>query len=114
MDNEKLLQALSDMINNKLEPVYQRFDQMDNRLDRMDARLDQMDNRIDRIDVRLDQMENKLKIIEVKQKRMAEQLAEVQLSQQYFELSTNKKLAKLQDEMDAIVVVLKIDELISI
>ena len=100
MDNEKLLQALSDMIDNKLEPIYQRLDQMDDRFDRMDNRLDQMDNR--------------LKIIAIKQKRMAEQLAEVQLSQQYFELSTNKRLAKLQDEIDAIVVVLKIDKLISI
>ena len=88
MDNEKLLQAISDMMDKKL----------DERLAPINKRLDKIDNRLD--------------VMEVKQNKMHEQLTELQLSQKLIELNTNKKLARLQDGMDTVEEILKMNELI--
>lgn len=88
MDNEQLLQAISDMIDKKL------------------------DERLAPINSRLDKMDNRLEIMEIKQNKMHEQLTELQLSQKLFELNTNKKLARLQDGMDTVEEILKMNELI--
>lgn len=60
---------------------------------------------------RLDKMDSRLDVIEVKQNKMSEQLTELQLSQKLFELNTNKKLARLQDGMDTVEEILKLNEL---
>ena len=88
MDNEKLLQAISDMMDKKLD---ERLKPINDRLDKIDSRLDVMD---------------------VKQNKMSEQLTELQLSQKLFELNTNKKLARLQDGLDTVEEILKMNELI--
>ena len=88
MDNEKLLQAISDMMDKKL------------------------DERLKPINDRLDKMDSRLGVIEVKQNRMADQLTELQVSQKLFELNTNKKLARLQDGLDTVEEILKMNELI--
>ena len=61
---------------------------------------------------RLDKMDNRLEVMEIKQNKMHEQLTELQLSQKLFELNTNKKLARLQDGMDTVEEILKMNELI--
>ena len=69
-------------------------------------------DRLDKMDGRLDKMDNRLEIMEIKQNKMHEQLTELQLSQKLFELNTNKKLARLQDGMDTVEEILKMNELI--
>lgn len=86
-DNELLL-AISDMMDKKL------------------------DERLKPINDRLDKIDNRLNVMEVRQNKMSEQLAEVQLSQKLFEMNTNKKLARLQDGMDTVEEILKMNELI--
>ena len=61
---------------------------------------------------KLDKIDNRLDVMEVRQNKMHEQLTELQLSQKLFELNTNKKLARLQDGMDTVEEVLKMNELI--
>lgn len=61
---------------------------------------------------RLDKMDNRLEVMEIKQNKMHEQLTELQLAQKLFELNTNKKLARLQDGMDTVEEILKMNELI--
>ena len=61
---------------------------------------------------RLDKMDNRLEVMEIKQNKMHEQLTELQLSQKLFELNTNKKLARLQDGMDTVEEILRMNELI--
>ena len=78
------LKAISDLMDQKLEPINQRLDKMDSRLDKL----------------------------EVWQKKTSEQVAELQVSQKLFELSTNKKLARLQDGMDTVEEILKLNEMI--
>ncbi len=55
---------------------------------------------------------DRLDVIELKQNKMSEQLTELQLSQKLFELNANKKLARLQDGMDTVEEILKMNELI--
>lgn len=95
MDNEKLLQAISEMMDKKL-----------------DERLAPINSRFDKMDSRLDKIENRLNVMEIKQNKMHEQLTELQLAQKLFELNTNKKLARLQDGMDTVEEILKMNELI--
>ncbi len=61
---------------------------------------------------RLDKIDNRLNVMEVRQNKMSEQLTELQVSQKLFELNTNKKFARLQDGMDTIEEVLKMNEMI--
>ena len=57
-------------------------------------------------------MESRLNVMEVKQNKMHDQLTELLLSQKLFEMNANKKFARLQDGMDTIEEILKINELI--
>ena len=89
----------------KLDMLIETVVQMQKRFDKIDDRLDKMDGRLDKVDSRLD-------VMEIKQNRMQEQLTELQLAQKLFELNTNKKLARLQDGMDTIEEILKMNDLI--
>ena len=88
------------------------FDKVLGKLDKIDNRLDGIDNRLDKIEDRLDKIDNRLDIMEIKQNKMSEQIAELQLAQKRFELNANKKFARLQDGMDAVEEILRINELI--
>jgi DNA anti-recombination protein RmuC len=50
MENELLLKAIENLLDKKLEPIYQRLDKMDERLDKMNKRLDKMDERLDNLE----------------------------------------------------------------
>lgn len=65
MDNEQLLQAVTEVIHHNLIPINSRLDGIDGRLDGVegrlngiDSRLDRIDGRLDRIDIRLDRLES--------------------------------------------------------
>lgn len=60
----------------------------------------------------LDKIDHRLDIMEVRQNKMSEQLAELQLSQKLFEMNTNKMLARLQDGMDTVEEILRVNKLI--
>lgn len=64
------------------------------------------------INDKLDKMDNRLEVLEVKQDRLSEQLTEVQLSQKLFVMNANKKFARLQDGIDTMEEILKMNELI--
>lgn len=85
--------------------ILDRLDEIDNRLNNIDNCLDKVDNRLDKVDNRLDNME-------VRQNKMAAQLAELQLAQKHFEVNMNKKYARLQDSVDTIEEILKINNLL--
>lgn len=44
MDTEQLLQAMSNMMDDKLKPVHDSLDKMDSRLDKVDSRLDKLES----------------------------------------------------------------------
>lgn len=44
MDTEQLLQAMSNMMDDKLKPVHDSLDKMNSRLDKVDSRLDKLES----------------------------------------------------------------------
>ena len=88
------------------------FDKVLGKLDKIDNRLDKIEDRLDKAEFRLDKIDNRLDIMEIKQNKMSEQITELQLAQKRFELNANKKFARLQDGMDAVEEILRINGLI--
>lgn len=64
MDEKELINVLSVLLDEKLQPVYYRLDSMGGRLDGMDSRFDGMDSRLDKMDSRLDKMDSRLDRVE--------------------------------------------------
>ncbi len=88
------------------------FQKILEQLGKMDSRLDKVDSRLDQMDTRLDKMDDHMKMMDVRQNKMHEQLTELQLSQKLFELNANKKFARLQNGMDTVEEILKMNEMI--
>ena len=65
-----------------------------------------------KLDEKLEPINSKLEMLQTWQKKTSDQVAELQVAQKLFELSTNKKLARLQDGMDTVEEILKLNELI--
>ena len=95
MDNEKLLQAISDMMDKKLD---ERLLPINNRLDKTDSRLDKIDNRLD--------------IIELKQDRTAKKLEDLRFNVSIAERDIRHDIHELKDEMETVIEVLKMNEMI--
>ena len=64
MENLELLQAMRQMMEEVVSPIYERLDKMDERLDKIDERFDKMDERFDKMDERLDGIESRLEKVE--------------------------------------------------
>ena len=50
MENMELLQAMRQMMEEIVSPIYERLDRMDERLDKMDERFDKMDERLEKVE----------------------------------------------------------------
>ena len=85
------LKAIADLMDQKLEPINQRLDMMDNRLDKMD---------------------NKLNILEIKQDRTAKKLDDLQLDVKIAERDIRRDIHTLNDEMETVIEILKLNEMI--
>lgn len=88
MDNEKLLQAISDMMDKKL----------DERLAPINKRLDKIDNRFD--------------ILEHKQDRTEKKVDSLRLDVAVAERDIRRDILELKDEMETVIEVLKMNDLI--
>ena len=88
MDNEKLLQAISDMMDKKLD---ERLKPINDRLDKMDSRFD---------------------IIELKLDRTTKKVEDLQIDIAVSERRIKRDIDELKDEMETVIEVLKMNELI--
>lgn len=50
MENLELLQAMRQMMEEVVSPIYERLDKMDKRLDKMDKRLDGIESRLEKVE----------------------------------------------------------------
>ena len=50
MENLELLQAMRQMMEEVVSPIYERLDKMDERLDKMDKRLDGIESRLEKVE----------------------------------------------------------------
>lgn len=88
MDNEKLLQAISEMMDKKL----------DDRLKPINDRLDKMDSRFDVIELKLD--------------RTAKKVEDLQIDIAVSERRIKRDIDELKDEMETVIEVLKMNEMV--
>ena len=78
MDEKELINVLSVLLDEKLQPVYYRLDSMGGRLDGMDSRFDGMDSRLDKMDSRLDKMDSRLDKMDSRLDKMDSRLDRVE------------------------------------
>ena len=87
---------------------------MDRRFDGIDNRLDVMDERFDGIDKRLDKVDHRLDILEYKQERTSKKLDDLQIDVKILERDMKRDLHKLQDGMDTLIELMKINKIVHI
>lgn len=88
MDNEKLLQAISEMMDKKLD---ERLKPINDRLDKMDSRFD---------------------IIELKLDRTTKKVEDLQIDIAVSERRIKRDIDELKDEMETVIEVLKMNDMI--
>ena len=91
--NQELLQAISDLMDQKLEPISSRLGGIDRRLDKVDQRLD---------------------ILEYKQDRTAKKLNSLQIDVEILKQDVKNDIYTLQDGMDTIIELLKIHKIVPV
>ena len=91
--NQELLQAISDLMDQKLEPISSRLGGIDRRLDKVDQRLD---------------------ILEHKQDRTAKKLNSLQIDVEILKQDVKNDIHTLQDGMDTIIELLKIHKIVPV
>ena len=64
MNENTLLQAISDLIDQKLEPITGTISTMNDRLNQMDVHLNKIDECLDKVEKRLDKVEKHLDKVE--------------------------------------------------
>lgn len=114
------LQAISNLLDQKLDqkfkaeltPIYERLDHVDERLEHVDERLNHMDERLEHMDARLDHADDNFKYLDVKLNKTIDKLEALDLSFRNFAQNTKRDIAKLQDGMDTIVEILRINKLV--
>ena len=89
----------------KLQLILDKVTSLETDMQTVNGRLDKMDGQLDKI-------ESKLEMLHVWQKKTAEHVAELKVMQELFELNTNKRFARLQDGLETIEEILKLNDLI--
>ena len=101
-----------DKMDGRLDKVEDRLDKMDSRFDKMDSRLDKMDGRLGKVENRLDKMDNRLDIIELKRDRTAKKLEDLRLDIAISERDIRRDIHELKDATETIIEILKMNELL--
>ena len=89
----------------KLQLILDKVTSLETDMQTVNGRLDKMDGQLDKI-------ESKLEMLHVWQKKTAEHVAELKVMQELFELNTNKRFARLQDGLETMEEILKLNDLI--
>ena len=102
------------ILDSKFNALDTKVSALDSKVSSLDSKVNSLDSKVSSLEAKQNKMADQLNVLEVKQNKMSEQLTEIQLSQKFFELNTNKKLARLQDGMDTIEEILKLNGLIPV
>jgi predicted nucleic acid-binding Zn-ribbon protein len=78
MNENTLLQAISDLIDQKLEPITGTISTMNDRLNQMDVHLGKIDERLDKVEKRLDKVEKHLDKVEKHLDKVEERLDQIE------------------------------------
>ncbi len=105
MDNEQLMQALSGLLDEKLQPIKDR-------LGKIEGRLDKIEGRLDKVEGHMDKMEGRLNVVEVLQRRTTKKLDDLRLDMMVFQGNVRQDIYDLGDQMETVVEILKINEIL--
>lgn len=108
----KVIDKKFDAVNERFDGIDRRLDAMDERFDGIDKRFDAMDGQLAVINGRLDTLENTVGYLKARQDRDSRKLNDLQLQMKIFERDTQRNFARLNDSIDTIVEVLKLNGLI--
>lgn len=112
MDNEQLMQALSGLLDEKLQPIKDRLGKIEGRLDNVEVQLGKVEGRLDNVEGRLDKMEGRLNVVEVLQRRTTKKLDDLRLDMMVFQGNVRQDIYDLGDQMETVVEILKINEIL--
>lgn len=98
MDNEQLMQALSGLLDEKLQPIKDRLDKMEGRLDKVEGHMGKIEGR--------------LNVVEVLQRRTTKKLDDLRLDMMVFQGNVRQDIYDLGDQMETVVEILKINEIL--
>ena len=126
--NNELLQAISDMMDKKLEPITATVGSLTTTVDSLTVNMDSLTATVDSLTVavdaltteihviheRLDRIEHRLDVLEFKQERTDKKLDDLQLNMKIFERDVKKELHTLRDEMDTVIELLKIHKIMPV
>ena len=105
MDNEQLMQALSGLLDEKLQPIKDR-------LGKIEGRLDKIEGRLDKVEGHMGKMEGRLNVVEVLQRRTTKKLDDLRLDMLVFQRNVRQDIHDLGDQMETVVEILKINEIL--
>ncbi len=112
MDNEQLMQALSGLLDEKLQPIKDRLGKIEGRLDKIEGRLDKIEGRLDKVEGHMGKMEGRLNVVEVLQRRTTKKLDDLRLDMMVFQGNVRQDIHDLGDQMETVVEILKINEIL--
>lgn len=78
MNENTLLKAISNLIDEKLEPITGTISTMNDRLNQMDTHLCKIDERLDKMDARLDQVERRLDYVDKRLDKVEKRLDQIE------------------------------------
>ena len=105
MDNEQLMQALSGLLDEKLQPIKDR-------LRKIEGRLGKIEGRLDKVEGHMGKMEGRLNVVEVLQRRTTKKLDDLRLDMMVFQRNVRQDIHDLGDQMETVVEILKINEIL--
>ena len=91
MDNEQLMQALSGLLDEKLQPIKDRLGKIEGRLDKIEGRLDKVEGHMGKMEGRLN---------------------DLRLDMMVFQRNVRQDIHDLGDQMETVVEILKINEIL--
>lgn len=114
MDQETrmMFELIIDKMDTHFKVIDKKFDAVNERFDGIDKRFDAMDGQLAVINGRLDTLENTVGYLKARQDRDSRKLNDLQLQMKIFERDTQRNFARLNDSIDTIVEVLKLNGLI--
>ena len=96
----------------KLDLILEKIVSLDEKMDNLETKVSELESDMQTVSGRLDKIESKLEMLYVWQKKTVEHVTELKVMQELFELNANKRFAKLQDGLETMDEILRINDLI--
>lgn len=94
------MQMLSNLLDEKLDPIHKRLDQLESRMEKLETRMDQLETRMEKLETRMDQLETRMDQLEASQTTILSQVAK-----------NTEKLLDIEKKLDDLAAVVRKHEI---